>query len=80
MSKELSDTVVLNAQKTIYQVKDSLQPLRDAVQEKERELAEAENRLRHAEQELRDWADFLTEHSPDTNECWYAEVGLEPPE
>jgi len=80
MAKEIPETVVLNAQRTIYQVKDSLQPLRDAVAEQEKKLSDAEHNLSIAEQELRDWADFLTEHSPETNECWYAEVGLDPPD
>lgn len=76
MSKEIPETIILDAQRMAYERKESVAKLRTIAESKAKDLQMAEQDVGIAEIQLRETLDFLQEHNADAHEDWYAELGV----
>ncbi len=75
MKKEIPETIILDAQKSVYNRHEEVAKLRGVAAIKRQELEKAEDNVALAEAQLRETLDFLQEHNADAHSDWYAELG-----
>lgn len=74
------ETVILDAQRRVYEHKDNVTKEQEVVRKKEEELREAQTHLAYAKRQLVETIQFLELWNRDAHEDWFAEIGVERPE